>query len=139
MAPPAPRLVDVAKGETMDGNLELKARELALQLLEIPSLKRYREAKRALDEDQEAQALLSGFMVKQRMLYIKQQENTLTLEDIQELRELQGQISNHPAITAFFQAQEEAQSYIREEVNPVLSELLGIDFGSLAGPAAGSC
>lgn len=56
------------RGVTMDGNLELKARELALQLLGTPALKGYREAKRALDKDGEAQALLRGFMSKQQML-----------------------------------------------------------------------
>lgn len=95
------------------------------------------EAKEQLEADEEAQHLLTTLQQRQQALMLKQQNGGgISQEEIDALRRLQGEAQRNPTITAYVQAQQRAQAFL-PQVNLEISQLLGFDFGALAG-AGGS-
>jgi len=121
----------------LDPTVEAAAREFALKLRQAPPIVQFWQAKERLEADAGAQRLLAELQDRQRRLLLEQQNGgNITQEEIDELRHLQWEAQSHPVISAYFQAQQMAQSYL-PEVNYEISQLLGFDFGALSG--AGSC
>ena len=115
--------------QTMDFGLALKAQQPFAGLA---------EAQLALEADAETSALLRRFKTVQASLREKQMRNALTEENIRDFRAIRTQVGNSPLIRALTEAQREAIRFL-QEVNARLSELLGLDFASLARPASGCC
>ena len=114
-------------------------RELAEKLRASPPIAAFWQAKERLETDEGAQKLLAELQEHQQALLRKQQEgHDITQEEIDALRRLQGEAQRNPAITAYAQAQQQAQAFL-PAVNMEISQLLGFDFGGLSGAGAGSC
>lgn len=122
----------------MQPEVQEKAEKFALLLRASPAFLTFRETQEKLRQDQVAQTLLRTLELKQREFQQKQFDGGLTQEDIDEIRSLQKQIGENEQIIDFLQAQEEAISFA-QEINLVISELLGFDFGTWASLSAGSC
>lgn len=105
------------------------ARELAEALLATGEYAALRAASNRLENDAEAQAVLADFHASQRL-----GEETLLPGDFAGKRE---RVLAHPVIKAYLQAEEDFIKLCRR-LNPVISEALGIDFGSVCRPA-GCC
>lgn len=121
----------------LDTNVEAAAREFALKLRQAPPIVEFWQAKERMEADEGAQRLLAELQDRQRRLLLKQQnDGDITQEEIDDLRCLQREAQTHPLISAYFQAQQMAQSYL-PDVNYEISQILGFDFGALSG--AGSC
>ncbi len=109
---------------------------LAEQLLHAEPIVLYQRAKARLDHDTEARDLLARFASARsdfRDLHLK---NAVTQADVDHVRMLQLEVQSNRVILEHAQAQQAAAAYL-PEVNQEISQLLGIDFASLAGP--GSC
>jgi len=96
----------------------------------------YRRTKERLDDDAHAHELLERLSAAQADLRRRQIEGDITPASLEELRGLQGEVQSNAVINEFARAQQEAVAYL-PQVNQEISELLGVDFASLAGP--GSC
>lgn len=121
----------------MDPTVEAATREFALKLRASPPIAAFWQAKERLEADQEAQRLLAELQQRQQVLMLKQQDGRgITQEEIDALRRLQEEAQRNPVIMAYVQAQRYAQAFL-PEVNMEISQLLGFDFGGLAG--AGGC
>jgi cell fate (sporulation/competence/biofilm development) regulator YlbF (YheA/YmcA/DUF963 family) len=109
---------------------------LAEQLLHAEPIVLYHRAKARLDRDTEARELLTRFASAQADLRARQSRNAVTQADVDLMRALQREVQSNHIILEHAQAQQAAAAYL-PEVNQEISQLLGIDFASLAGP--GSC
>jgi len=123
----------------MNPTVEGATRELAQKLRASPPIAAFWQAKERLDTDEDAQKLLAELQERQQALMRKQQNgHGITQEAIDALRRLQGEAQRNPVITAYTQAQQQAQAFL-PIVNTEISQLLGMDFGALSGAGAGSC
>ena len=121
----------------MSATVETAAREFAAKLRASPPIAAYWEAKGRLEADEEAQRLLAELQRQQRGFMLKQQNGDEVIqEEIDALRALQQEVKRSRAIAAYFRSQQGAQAFL-PLVNREISELLGFDFGSLAGAAGG--
>lgn len=94
-------------------------------------MRRYQAAEQALTENEEAYSLLRRLAQQQGELRQRQSQGTLTQAHLTELRELQAQVQQDRLITAYFEAQAQANAYLKE-INQEISALIGADFAGLA-------
>jgi cell fate (sporulation/competence/biofilm development) regulator YlbF (YheA/YmcA/DUF963 family) len=91
----------------------------------------YQQAKTRLNNDSNAQFLLENISRAQAALRIKQSKNEVERADIDQLRVLQKEAQENAVIMEYSQAQQKAVACLRE-INTEISQLIGIDFASLA-------
>lgn len=91
----------------------------------------YQHSLAQLDSDPQAHSLLERLSALQVGLRRKQVNGGVTQADIQELRALQTQVQANAAIMTYAQSQQGAVEFLRE-INQEISQLLGMDFASLA-------
>ncbi|MGC9336246.1 MAG: YlbF family regulator [Anaerolineae bacterium] len=117
----------------MDASVEQATREFASTLRASPAIAAFWQAKEQLEADAEAQRLLTAFQERQQALMLKQQNGSgISQEEIDALRRLQGEAQSNSVIIAYVQAQRRAQAFL-PRVNTEISQLLGFDFGGVAG------
>jgi cell fate (sporulation/competence/biofilm development) regulator YlbF (YheA/YmcA/DUF963 family) len=130
---------DRTKGEGFVNELrpEVKqaAQNLGNALKNTPLLRAYAEAAAKMEADAQATALLDELQRVQSDIRVRQSQGGVTRADIASLRELQYRVQTHPTISAFLDAQQDAKAFM-PEVNQEISQLLGIDFASVAAPAS---
>jgi len=108
---------------------------LATTLAGAEPIAAYRQAKKRLETDPDAGELLERFQSVQADLRVRQARGTITQADVTRLRTLQRAVQSNQLIIEYAEAQQAAMAYL-PEVNQEISQLLGIDFASLAGPAS---
>jgi cell fate (sporulation/competence/biofilm development) regulator YlbF (YheA/YmcA/DUF963 family) len=91
----------------------------------------YQQARKCLDQDVEARALLDQLEQTQASLRQKQADRSLTQAEIDALRGLQEQVQRNKVVMAYAQTQQEAIDFLRE-INQKISQLLGINFAAFA-------
>ncbi len=117
----------------LDPTVEIAAREFALKLRASSPIAAFWQAKARLEADEEAQGLLTELQQRQQALMLKQQNGSgITQAEIDALRRLQGEAQSNPVIMDYVKAQQQALAFV-PEVNMEISQLLGFDFGGLAG------
>lgn len=97
-------------------------------------VRRFAEATRRYEADQEVQALMETL----RRFQQAQQSGGVLPAELQDVRDAQMRAQNHPAVQEFLAARDAVGAFF-QETNLVISEVLGLDFGQTAGPAASSC
>lgn len=121
----------------LDTAIEAATREFAMKLRASSPIAAFRQAQARLEADREAQRLLTDLQQRQEALMQKQRGGgDVTQEEIDALRRLQREAQSNPVIMAYVQAQQQAQAFL-PAVNMEISQLLGFDFGAMAG--AGGC
>ncbi len=111
------------------------AEQLAAAILQAGPIAAYKEAKARLDGDVQARELLERFLKTQSDLRVRQSRNAVTQADVDQLRALQREVQSNRRIVDFAETQQAAIAYL-PAVNQEISQLLGVDFASLAGPAS---
>jgi cell fate (sporulation/competence/biofilm development) regulator YlbF (YheA/YmcA/DUF963 family) len=91
----------------------------------------YDQAQARFKADAHARALLERLSVAQADIRRRQANGGVTQADIDQLRALQREVQSNRAIIDYATAQQAAVAYLRE-INREISELLGVDFASLA-------
>ena len=110
---------------------------LAVALLNTEPLAAYHQAAAALEADPDSTALLNHFSAAQAEVRKRQGNGTIAQFDVDRLRSLQRQVQANSTIMSYASTQQAALAYL-PEVNLEISQLLGLDFASLAGPS-GCC
>lgn len=123
------------KTEKNPENILIAAEHLATAILRAKPITAYQQAKAGLDADLEALKLIKSLSEAQVDLRMRQLRNAVSQEDVDQLRSLQRQIQSNQRIMDFAQTQQEAMAYL-SAVNQEISQSLGVDFASLAGPAS---
>ena len=117
--------------------VEAAAREFALKLRASSPIATFWQAKARLEADEETQNLLAELQERQQALMLKQQNGSeITQAEIDALRRLQWEVQSNPVIMGYVQAQQQALAFV-PQVNMEISQLLGFDFGGLAGAGSG--
>jgi cell fate (sporulation/competence/biofilm development) regulator YlbF (YheA/YmcA/DUF963 family) len=116
----------------LNSTVDVAAREFALKLRAAEPIAAFWQAKAHLDTDAQAQSLLAELRERQQDLALKQQNGSVAQGEIDALRSLQGEVRRQPVIMAYLQAQQQAQAFL-PQVNREIGQLLGLDFGALAG------
>jgi len=108
---------------------------LALTLLASEPVVAYHRAKAHLESDLEARDLLERFSTAQRDLRQRQGNGGVMQADMDRLRTLQNAVKSNRVIMDYAETQQAAIAYL-PEVNQEISQLIGVDFASLAGAAS---
>lgn len=125
------------EGKVLDATVRAAAQALAQKLRESQPIDAFWQARARLEADDQARGLLAELQERQQTLALKQQAGgQITQEEIDALRRLQGDAQSNPIVGAYLEALQQAQAFL-PEVNLTISELLGFDFGGLAGAASG--
>ena len=112
--------------------------QLAENLVQSEQFMRLQEAVRKLQSDKEATSLLAEFSGLQQKIRGQQRSTQISEEDIKRLRELQNAIMANDTIQEKELTEEYAAAFLRE-VNQEISNMLGVDFASLARRSSGCC
>ncbi len=104
---------------------------LASNLSQSEPFVRYHQAIQALESDKQAKDLLQRLIRAQNDLRTRQLQAMIQSSDVENLRSLQQQARANPVIMNYSEAQQKVIAYIRE-INLEMSQLLSVDFGSLA-------
>lgn len=121
---------------TLPENIKTATEKLAEAILLAEPVAAYRQAKARLDADPEARELMKRFGKAQADLRMSQSRNAVTQADVDQLRALQRQLQSNKKIMDNAATLQMAIAYL-PNVNQEISQMLGVDFASLAGP--GSC
>lgn len=120
---------------TLPPNILIATEQLAVALLHAGPVAAYRQAMARLDADPEALELLERFASAQADLRMRQARDAVTQADVDRLRTLQSQAQSNRKIMDYAETQQKAVAYL-STVNQEISQLLGLDFASLARPAS---
>ncbi len=91
----------------------------------------YKNSREQMYSDPQAHALLERLSALQKEIRGKQTGGGVTQEDLKNLRAVQAEVQSNGAIIAYATSQQEAVGFLRE-INREISQLLGVDFASLA-------
>lgn len=91
----------------------------------------YDRAQIRLNADRQAKSLLEQLSTLQAKIRSGQINGGVTQKDIDQLRTLQGEVQENQTIMEYARAQQTASDYLRE-INQEISQLVGMDFASLA-------
>lgn len=108
---------------------------LALILLSAEPIVVYHQAKARFDSDPLARELIERLSAAQSDIRLRQAQGSVKQADLERLRALQREVQSNRVIMDYARAQEAAIAYL-PQVNQEISQLIGIDFASLAGPAS---
>jgi len=109
--------------------------QLADALLNDGPVAAYNRAKARLDSNAEARELLERYINARSELHKISTQNAVKQSDVDALIALQGQVQANKIITDYAETQQAAIAYL-PSINQEISQLLGVDFASLAGPAS---
>ncbi len=104
---------------------------LADQIKLTEPVNRYIIAKELFTQDTTAHKIMEDLSAFQRDIRQKQNKNQVTQQDLEKLRSLQTKAQENEVIKSYSLSQQEAIGKLRE-INAEISNLLGIDFASLA-------
>ena len=112
-------------------NLESAVNKLATRIKYSEPINRYLDAQEKFKQDETAHQIMEELSSTQKLIRQKQFDNQVTPQDLEKLRSLQEKAQENNLINFYAYSQQEAISHLRE-INAEISNLLGIDFASLA-------
>ncbi len=112
-------------------NLELALNNLVEKIRFSESVNNYQIALKQFTQDTAAHKIMEDLSAFQKEIRQKQNNNQITPQDLEKLRSMQTKAQENKVITSYAHYQEEAIGQLRE-INAEISNLLGIDFASLA-------
>jgi cell fate (sporulation/competence/biofilm development) regulator YlbF (YheA/YmcA/DUF963 family) len=116
---------------TLSPQLLAATEALAANLHQSEPFVLYRQARDLLEADAQAQALRRQLSEAQAEVRMRQARGEVTQGDMDHLRTLHRVVQANRVILDYARTQQFAVDYLRE-VNREISELLGVDFASLA-------
>ena len=119
----------------LPSNLLTATERLATVITSAEPIAAYLQAKARLDNDPQARDLLECVSSAQSDLRMRQANGNITRADLDHLRSLQRQVQSNRLIMDYAETQQAAIAYL-PQVNQEISQLIGVDFASLAGPAS---
>jgi cell fate (sporulation/competence/biofilm development) regulator YlbF (YheA/YmcA/DUF963 family) len=119
----------------LPSNLLTATERLATVITSAEPIAAYLQAKARLDTDPQARDLLECLSSAQSDLRMRQVNGNITQADLDHLRTLQLQVQSNHVIMDYTETQQAAIAYL-PQVNQEISQLIGVDFASLVGPAS---
>ena len=133
------KVIEMISSQTAISTTLLEATSnLAENLTQSDAFLRFKAAEGKMNANQEALRLLAEFSELQQKIRTQQYSGANAESDIKRLRALQSAIGTNETIQDYELTKELAVAFLRE-VNQEISQLLGIDFASLARRSSGCC
>ena len=120
--------------EILPPQLQEASQSFIENLLASEAFMHYQEARKLINEDEEAYTLMERLSNAQATVRQKQSTGSVGQAEVDALRLIQQKALRNPVILDYAQAQQEAIEFLRE-INGEISQLLGIDFASFANHA----
>ncbi|MFP4644245.1 MAG: YlbF family regulator [Spirochaetales bacterium] len=120
----------------MEAALQQAAKDFSDAIKADETVSTFFEARQAYDSNEEVYQMRLKYTQLVHDLRMKQNEGTLSEEDISELRQLEQQVNDHPRTQQLSQAQSSAIELL-QTCNTRISERLGFDYGSSAAAPKG--
>ena len=111
--------------------LDLALNNLAERIKFSEPVNNYQIALKRFTQDTVAHRIMEDLSASQKEIRQKQNNNQVTAQDLEKLRSLQTKAQENEVVTSYAHSQQEAIGQLRE-INAEISNLLGIDFASLA-------
>lgn len=111
--------------------LNVSVNHLAEQIKHTEPVNHYLIAKERFARDASAHKLMEDLSTCQKDIRRKQNNNEITPQDLEKLRSLQTDAKENEVILSYSLSQQQAIGKLRE-INAEISNLIGIDFASLA-------
>ena len=108
------------------------ASEFGEAITEMPIYQRFAEAKRAVENDEDAQERIQKFEAIREDFMLARQTGQADEEDLRELQAAQEELHELDVMSDYLAAQSELELRL-QELNEVVSEELVVDFGEKAG------
>jgi len=105
----------------------------ARSLKSMEAVKRFFEARRRFETDEELSRCRESFNQAARTFRENQAAGTLTEQEINRVRTLQSSMNLHPRTVEYLLAQQEMAELL-QECNQQIFEVLGLDFAAIAIP-----
>jgi cell fate (sporulation/competence/biofilm development) regulator YlbF (YheA/YmcA/DUF963 family) len=121
-----------AIGSETDDDVDALASELGEAIEGLPVYERYREAKAAVEADEELQEEIREFEQIREEFMLARQAGEADKEDLRTLQSTQEELHSKPKMSDYLQAQSELELRL-QELNEIISEPLSVDFGGKAG------
>jgi cell fate (sporulation/competence/biofilm development) regulator YlbF (YheA/YmcA/DUF963 family) len=127
-----PAVVDaMTKSENLPPELDKATDGLIQNLLASEAFQAYQQSRAHYKSDSQAHGLIERLSALQTGLRRKQTNGSVTQADIEELGAVQAEVQSNATLIAYTITQQAAVSFLRE-INQEISQLLGVDFASLA-------
>lgn len=127
--------VDSDRSVSESPDVEAIGRRLGEAIAELPEYDAFETAKRAVEEDEEAQRLIKRFEEERQTFAVARQAGHATEEDLESIKETQAELHSLPVMEEYLERQETLVDRL-QSVNEAISDPLVIDFG---GEAGGCC
>lgn len=108
------------------------ARQLGEAITETPEYRAFEDAKEAVESSEEVQARIEEFEDLRQEFMLARQTGDATQEDVQEVKEAQQRLHDHPVMAEYLDAQDELEAKF-EALNDAISEPLAVDFVGESG------
>lgn len=109
--------------------------ELGERIAKTDEYERFEAAKRAVENDAEAQERIEEFEQIRQEFSLARQTGSADQAAVEEVKRAQQELHSLPVMEEYLEAQEELQDRL-ETINQAISEPLAVDFG---GEAGGCC
>lgn len=116
--------------------LDRVIKEFAQAISESPEFLSFEEARKKLKEDQKAQKLIKEFEDKQQLFQMF--GNSSDSQTQAELNKYREKMLAHPQVRDYFQKQDDFTRFF-QELNKLISDVAGFDFGQACTPPTGCC
>ena len=121
----------MTKLEKLPPELDNATDGLIQNLLASEPFQAYQKSRVQYKSDSQAHALIERLSALQTEFRHKQTNGNVTEADIKELGAVQSEVQSNATLIAYSTTQQAAASFLRE-INQEISQLLGVDFASLA-------
>ncbi|PSP43010.1 regulator [Halobacteriales archaeon QH_6_64_20] len=112
--------------------IEELAGDLGAAIADSPEHEAFEEARRTVQESEEAQAKIEEFESTRQEFMLARQSGNATQEDLEELQATQQELHAIPVMAEFLEAQNELEARL-EAVDDAISAELALDFGDNVG------
>lgn len=111
---------------------------LAENLIQSEAFLKLKQAEQALNENEKATTLLNDFEKLRQKIVADQNNGNFSESDLTQFRGLQMEIAENEVIQEYNQAQESAKELLKD-VNQEISQIIGVNFATLAQRSSGCC
>jgi Uncharacterized conserved protein len=121
----------MTKFENLPPELDKATDDLIQNLLASEPFQAYQMSRVKYKSDSQAHTLIERLSALQTEVRRKQTNGSVTEADIEELRAVQTEVQSNATLITYSNTQQAAVIFLRE-INQEISQLLGVDFASLA-------
>jgi cell fate (sporulation/competence/biofilm development) regulator YlbF (YheA/YmcA/DUF963 family) len=124
--------IDAESGDPASATVDRLSEDLGDAIAELPAYQTFLEARRAVENDEQAQEKIRTFERLRNEYLQAKQAGTASEEDLRRLHTAQDDLHDLPVMAEYLQAQSHLERRL-QKCNALISDPLAIDFSDRAG------